>query len=89
MYKDGYCRYNERIRIYFKIRRSTKRFVFFECMYKQDLVLNNLQRLICHKIQTNKQFILKSFLSFSLFHPVFQLQSLTPIPKMTILNINI
>ena len=24
-------------------------------MYKQDLALTNLQRLICHKIQTNKQ----------------------------------
>ena len=24
-------------------------------LYKMDLALNNLQRLICHKIQTNKQ----------------------------------
>ena len=24
-------------------------------MYKEDLALNNLQRLICHKTQTNKQ----------------------------------
>ena len=30
IYKDGCCRSKERIRIYFKIRRSTKRFVFFE-----------------------------------------------------------
>ena len=29
IYKDGCCSYKERIRIDFKIRRSTKRFVFF------------------------------------------------------------
>ena len=33
IYKDCCCRYKERIRIYFKIRRSTKRFVFFEYTY--------------------------------------------------------
>ena len=33
IYKDGCCRSKERIRIYFKIRRSTKRFVFFEFIY--------------------------------------------------------
>ena len=26
-------------------------------MYKEDLALNNLQRLICHKTQPNKQMI--------------------------------
>ena len=31
--KDGCCRSKERIRIYFKIGRSTKRFVFFEFIY--------------------------------------------------------
>ena len=30
IYKDGCCRSKERIRIYFKIGRSMKRFVFFE-----------------------------------------------------------
>ena len=33
IYKDGCCRSKERIRIYFKIRRSMKRFVFFEFIY--------------------------------------------------------
>ena len=33
IYKDGCCRSKERIRIYIKIRRSTKRLVFFECIY--------------------------------------------------------
>ena len=32
IYKDG-CRSKERIRIYFKIRRSTKRFLFFKFIY--------------------------------------------------------
>ena len=30
IFKDGCCRSEERIRIYSKIGRSTKRFVFFE-----------------------------------------------------------
>ena len=33
MLKDGCCRSKERIRIYFKIGRSTKRFVFLELIY--------------------------------------------------------
>ena len=33
IYKDGCCRPKERIRIYFKISRSTKRFVFFKFIY--------------------------------------------------------
>ena len=31
--KDGCCRSKERMRIYFRIGRSTKRFVFFEFIY--------------------------------------------------------
>ena len=30
IYKDGCFRSKERIRIYFEIRRSTKRFIFFK-----------------------------------------------------------
>ena len=33
MCKDGCCRSKERMRIYFKIRMSTKRFVFFRFIY--------------------------------------------------------
>ena len=33
IFKDGCCRSKERIRMYFKIGRSTKRFVFFEFIY--------------------------------------------------------
>ena len=33
IYKEGCCRSIERIRIYFKIRRSMRRFVFFEFIY--------------------------------------------------------
>ena len=39
IYEDGCCRSKERIRIYFKIRSSTKRFVFFEFIY---FVLTNV-----------------------------------------------
>ena len=38
-------------------------------MYKQDLVLNNLQGLICHKIQLNIYLLLKIYiLKVSKFH---------------------
>ena len=33
IYEDDCCRSKERIRIYFKVRRTTKRFVFFEFIY--------------------------------------------------------
>ena len=33
IYKNGCCRSKERIRIYFKIRRYTKRFVYFKFIY--------------------------------------------------------
>ena len=33
IYKDGCCRSKKRIRLYFRIRRSTKRFVFFKFIY--------------------------------------------------------
>ena len=33
IYKDGCCKSKERIRIDFKIGRSTKRFVFFEFIF--------------------------------------------------------
>ena len=33
IFKDGCCRSKERMRIYFKIGRSMKRFLFFEFIY--------------------------------------------------------
>ena len=55
--------------------------IFFEICIKMDLALNNLQELICHKIQTNKQTnnILSAFtfslppLSLSLYIYIYNL----------------
>ena len=41
-------------------------------MFKMDLALHNLQRLICHKTQTNKQTIADSKYFFN--PPVFALK---------------
>ena len=45
---------------------SFLKFIYLMYMHKQDLALNNLQLLICHKIQTTKQPYLSIYLSIYL-----------------------
>ena len=47
IFEDGCCRPKERIRIYFKIRRSTKRFVFFEFIH---FVLHTCYIYVCFQL---------------------------------------
>ena len=47
LYKDVCCSSKERIRIYFKIRRSTKRFVFFEFIYFGFIIVIYIYICVC------------------------------------------